>query len=76
MAVTLFHTDRPQTFVAGKPDQPNFDPVFDKLIDERLSLAESISERSWLLVSLFESYAAWLQEHPAVWQDNADFLRS
>lgn len=75
MAVTLFHTDIPQTFVAGKPVQPNFGRVFGKLGDERPPLAKFISERSWLFVSLLESYAAWLQMYPAVWPDNEDFLR-
>ena len=49
MAVTLLNTHRPAAFATGKPGQPCFHPVIDKLEDDRPPLSVFISERSWLI---------------------------
>jgi hypothetical protein len=74
IAVTLFHTPRPNAFATGKPGQPNFDPVAVHLTDDKPSLAAFINERSWLLFSLLDSPAEWLGDDPAIWPDNHDYI--
>ena len=68
MDVTLLSYDQPQVFAPGKPAQPGFGPVADKLGDDRPALSQFISERSWLL---FERAKPYLRlTHPGEVPDN------
>ena len=69
MAVTLLSYDQPQVFAPGKPAQPDFGPVADKLGNDRPALSQLISECSWLL---FEHTKPYLRlTHPGDVPDNA-----
>lgn len=73
MAVVLLTTPRPLVFRRGKPGQPHFNAVAALLTDERPSLADFITERSWLLFDLLGLAATWLQEHPSLWSDDEEY---
>ena len=73
MAVTLCNMVHLGAFDIGKPGQPSFNLIAAKLTEEKPSLAEFLTERSWLLFHLLGSDARWLHEHPEVWSDNEDY---
>ena len=56
MAVTLVNTPKPEVFELGKPAQPAFRPVLEKLEDGKPPLAVFITERSWLLFDKARDY--------------------
>ncbi len=73
IAVTLVNIPRPQVFATGKPGQPSFNAIAAKLVDDRPSLAEFVTERSWLLFTLLGAEGEWLYEDPAIWSDYEEY---
>ena len=49
MAVILLSKNPPAPFETGKPGQPGFRPITDKLEDERPPLSVFITERFWMI---------------------------
>ncbi len=73
IAVSLIHAPRPNVFATGKPGQPHFDPIAQLLTNNKPSLGEFVTERSWLLFSYLGSQATWLSDDPAIWPDSPDY---
>ena len=55
---------KPQAYATGKPRQPLFVPVLEKLEDAKPPLSVFITERSWLIFQVAEGYLRLTQPGP------------
>ena len=83
MAATLLSKEKPQACATGKPGQPLFRPVLEKLEEAKPPLLVFTTGRSWLIMILqpaevapiLTNGLAWLSHHPLLWTDHDEYVR-
>ena len=72
MATTLLQIPKPAVY---RPEKPEF-PIDTLRDNDSVELHQLLGPRSWLLFDLLQDDGTWLNQPPAAWHLNQQYLRS